>query len=281
MWAESVLPSLFPFMIICALLIKLGAPQAAAKPFTRVARKLKLPAAALPLFIMSACSGYPAGSKVLCEYADNGFISEEDVRTLAPLCSTCGPLFALGTVGTRAFGGNGAGAILLAACLISVSGSWLIFRLMTKRKNQSSDKPRPIALKKENSLYSVFYGGVTACLVAGGFICFFYTLSKVFDDFNIFKPLEMILALPFGKELAGGVCSGLCEATGGCFALARAGGFFALPLAGFLITFGGASIILQQTSYLSAHGVKTGRFVCFKFVQGILCFALICLFQLF
>ena len=117
--------------------------------------------------------------------------------------------------------------------------------------------------------------------VAGGFICFFYTLSKVFADFGIFKPLELAFAPLFGQAAAQGLCTGLCEATGGCFSAAAAGGFFALPIAGFLITFGGASILMQQLCYLNKCGVKAGFFIGFKFLQGVITFALLCLFSLF
>ncbi|MDE7086890.1 MAG: hypothetical protein K2O67_01730, partial [Clostridia bacterium] len=281
LWAESVLPSLFPFMIITALLIKLGAPQAAAKPFAKISAKMNLPQATLPLFLMSAFSGYPAGSKILCEYCDCGYITEREAQKLAPLCSTCGPLFALGTVGAKAFGGNGAGAKLLCSCLISVVVCWLVFCLITRKKAAPSVQ-RLASVKRENNLLqAVFTGGVTACLVAGGFICFFYTLSQVFADFNIFKPLELVFSLIFGTNISQGLAQGLCEATGGCFALARAGGFFALPLAGFLITFGGASIILQQICYLANCGVKLWKFTLFKFVQALVCFGVLCILCLF
>lgn len=279
LWAECVLPSLFPFMVITLLLIKLGAAQTAAKPFYKLSKKLKLPSAAFPLFLMSVCSGYPAGSRILSEYRESGLITKSDTKKLAPLCSTCGPLFALGTVGAKAFGGNGAGVKLLCACLISVIGTSLIYCLVSK-KREDGEELKVLKPNSGDALYSSFYGGVTACIVAGGFICFFYTLSKVFADFNIFKPLEFALTPVFGNGLAGGLCAGLCEATGGCFSLAGAGGFFALPLAGFLITFGGASIILQQMCYLGKCGVKAGFFVGFKFLQGVVCFGLLCLFSL-
>lgn len=279
LWAECVLPSLFPFMVITILLIKLGAAQAASKPFAGISKKLKLPSAAFPLFLMSVCSGYPAGSKILCEYYDSGLIDTADAKKLAPLCSVCGPLFALGTVGSKAFGGGGAGVKLFCACLISVVSTSLIYCLIGK-KNQ----PKPLTMTKltqKNALQDSFYGAVTAVTVAGGFICFFYTLSKVFADFKIFKPLELLIAPLFGAELAEGLLTGLCEATGGCFAAAGAGGFFALPVAGFLITFGGASILLQQLCYLTKCGVKSGYFIFFKFLQGVISFALLCLFSLF
>lgn len=279
LWAECVLPSLFPFMVITLLLIKLGAAQTAAKPLAKFSKKLKLPAAAFPLLLMSVCSGYPAGSRILSEYYDSGLVTESEAKKLAPLLSTCGPLFALGTVGAKAFGGNGAGVKLLCACLISVVGTSLIYCLISKDR-KSGEELKVIKPDGGDALYSSFYGGVTACTVAGGFICFFYTLSKVLADFNILKPLELAFSPLFGEGLAAGLCTGLCEATGGCFALAGAGGFFALPLAGFLVTFGGASIILQQSCYLIKCKVNTGFFAAFKFVQGLVCFALLCLFSL-
>ncbi|MDE7300969.1 MAG: hypothetical protein K2N47_02240, partial [Clostridia bacterium] len=101
LWAECVLPSLFPFMVITLLLSKLGAVQLAAKPFKKPAKIFKLPATAAPLFLMSLCSGYPAGSRILSEYYENGCLSKADCKKLAPLCSDCGPLFALGTVGVK------------------------------------------------------------------------------------------------------------------------------------------------------------------------------------
>lgn len=279
LWAESVLPSLFPFMVITLLLIKMGAAQVAAKPFGRVSEKLKLPNVGIPLFLMSVFSGYPAGSRILCEYCEQGLIDRSEAKKLAPLLSTCGPLFALGTVGSRAFGGNGAGVKILCACLLSVVSTSLLYCVISGRK-QPPPAVRRLNATNGDALYSSFYGGVTACLVAGGFICFFYTLSQVIADFNIFKPLEVLLSPLFGREAANGLLSGLCEATGGCFSLARAGGFFALPLSGFLITFGGASILLQQLCYLTKCGIKPAFFIGFKFLQGVICFGLLCLFSL-
>lgn len=278
-WAESVLPSLFPFMVICGILIKTGVADAAARPLSKCCGKAKLPGAAFPLLLMSVCSGYPAGSRMLSEYRLSGLVNDSDCKKLAPLCSTAGPLFITGTVGFKAFGSGGAGIKLLCACLISVISTSLIYSLLSKPDKQAATSLT--ALKKQSDvLYDSFYGAFIAVCMAGGFIAFFFTLSHVLADFNILSPLAYALSPLFGKEGAFAVLCGLCEATGGCFALARAGGFFALPLAGFLITFGGASIIAQQMCYLGKCNVKTGYFIVFKFVQGVISFALLCLFSL-
>ena len=278
MWAECVLPSLFPFMVITLLLIKLGAADKAAKPFSKLSRKLKLPDYTLPLFIMGLCSGYPAGSRILCEFYEAGRLDERDCKCLAPLISACGPLFAIGTVGFKAFGDSIAGVKLFICCLISVVSTSLIYCLLQKRKTQAPTSR--VVKKDDNVLYSSFTGAVNASITAGGFICFFYTLSRAAAQIKILKPLEFILSLPFGKGCAEALCTGLIEATGGCFSLASNGGFFALPLAGFLITFGGISILLQQVCYLKKCKVKTSFFAGFKLLQGIVSFALLCILNL-
>lgn len=279
LWAECVLPSLFPFMVVCLLLSGLGAVEAFAKPFAKPCRRLGISPAAVPLFVLSAVSGYPAGSRLVAEYRKRGLIGYGDAVKLAPLCSSCSPMFALGTVGYKAFGGGYAGVKLFSASIIAVVGTSLLYCLFSKKKADAGGI-FPNGKKDKDLLFSAFNGGVTASLTAGGFICFFYTVSRVAADCNILTPLNALL-YPVLGETAAGLTSGLFEATGGCFAAAASGGFFALPVAGFLTVSGGLSIQLQQLCYLTGCGVKPAFFIIFKTVQGVVAFALLCLFSLF
>lgn len=280
LWAECVLPSLFPFTVITLILIKIGALDSAAKPFKRFTRVFNLPKVAPPLMIMSVCSGYPTGSKFISEYQSAGLLSQSDCKKLAPLCSACGPLFALGTIGGKAFHSAEAGIKLFVACLVSVTLTSLLYAKLSP-KGQTADKTTALRKKEDgNILYDSFYGAVIAVIVAGGFISFFYTLSQVFADLRIFQPLCALLAPVFGAEAAEGFCLGLIEATGGAFRAASGGNFFTLPVTGFLVTFGGASILCQQLCYLTRCRVSAPFFIVFKLLQGVVCFALLCLFSL-
>ncbi|MGN1104055.1 MAG: hypothetical protein ACI4QI_04190 [Candidatus Coproplasma sp.] len=278
LWAECVLPSLFPFMVVCSLLCGLGAVNALAAPFERVCKKLKINPATLPLFLLSAVSGYPAGSRLLCEYYSSGKISESEVKTLAPLCSIPSPAFVLGTVGFKAFGGGYYGVKLLFAAYASVILCSAVYALLSKDK---SDIKRPLAptIKSGELLEGSFYSAVCAVLTAGGFICFFYTLSRAVSDYNLFLPLTIWLRPVIG-DACDGFASGLIEATGGIFSAAKAGGFFALPVAGFLLIFGGASIIGQQLCYLTKCNVNPKSFVFLKLIQGLTAFIILCIIQL-
>lgn len=272
MWAECVLPSLFPFMVITLIFVKTGIAEKASLPLKRATNALKFPSATSTLFILSILSGYPAGSRVVKEYCDGGIISKSDCPKTAYLCSTSGPLFIIGSVGFKMFGDKLAGVKILIAHIFAVTLVSVIISLFSKKGTKTSLKRTP---SQENILYECFYGGVIAVCVAGGFIAFFFTAATFAADFSLLYPLERFLNLFIDGQTSKAVTLGLIEATTGCKALA--GSSLKIPLAGFLITFGGLSILLQQLCYLVKAGVKPLKFISVKFIQGILCFLVLLL----
>jgi sporulation integral membrane protein YlbJ len=274
LWAECVLPSLFPFMVVIMLLINTQIAERAAKPFGKCAEKIKLPQIAAPLFLMSICSGYPAGSRMVAEFFERGSITKTDAKKLSILCSSSGPLFIVGSVGYKFFGDKSAGYKILFAHILSILVVGIIYSLFAK---QDSCKAKPMLKRKTNALYDSFYSAVVSVIVAGGFICFFYTFARVAQDFYLLRPLEMLLSYPLGNDCAGAVTAGLIEVTGGTLKLAACRSFLSIPLAGFLITFGGACILAQQLCYLTKCGVKPAFFISFKCLQAVVCFLILLL----
>ena len=270
LWAQCVLPSLFPFMVVCALLVNTGLAERLSSPLKRVCGAVKLPQTAAVCFLMSATSGYPAGSRTVSELYASGICSREGCKKLAVLCSTSGPLFVIGTVGATMFGDGGAGAILYAAHIISVAAVGILYSLLGGRAQGGL----PAAQSEKNVLYESFYGSVQAALTAGAFIAFFYTAAAMLHDMYILYPLESILSIFTDENIAAGLSAGLVEMTGGCAKLAACGKD-TLPYAGFLITFGGACVISQQLSYLTKCGVRPLTFILMKLAQGALCFLLL------
>lgn len=272
MWAECVLPSLFPFMIITLIFVKTGIADKASLPLKRAMQKIKFPPCAGACFIMSVCSGYPAGSRIVSEFYTDGLIDRHSSPKLAYLCSSSGPLFIIGSVGFKMFGDKLVGLKILAAHILSILIVAVIISVASKKSAQILSERKP---QGGNLLYNVFYGGVISVAVAGGFIAFFYVVSKFVADFKLLYPLQRLFNLFCGEQAAEGVCTGLVEATAGCRALSACESFFAVPLAGFLITFGGVSILCQQLCYLTPIGVKPLKFIGVKALQALLCFALL------
>ena len=277
LWAQCVLPALFPFMVVCALLANSGLAEKLSAPLARAGGVFKLPASAGIAFLMSVSSGYPAGSRTVSQFYTSGMCGKEACRKLACLCSTSGPLFLIGTVGVNMFSSPGDGAKLFAAHIAAVAAVGLAISLCGRKLNPGN---RPALTEKGSDvLYESFYGSVSAALSAGAFIAFFYTAAAMIQDFYILYPVEKLLSVFAGEEVARAVCTGLVEMTGGCAVLAKCGGPLALPFAGFLVTFGGACVLLQQLSYLTKAGVRAAPFAAAKFAQGCLCFLILLLWQ--
>lgn len=269
LWAECVLPSLFPFMVITLIFIKTGIAEKAALPLKKVTGIFHLPPSAAVCFVMSVCSGYPAGARAVAEFYESGCLSASDAKKLAALCSTSGPLFIIGSVGVKMLASKTAGWLIFAAHALSVLSVALILSLLGREKNKTQYRRAPA---DKNVLYNAFYGAVTSVAVAGGFIAFFCVAAQIAYDFNLLYPLEKLLSLFAGEGAASAVCRGLVEATAGCSALSQTGARLTLPLAGFLITFGGVSILLQQLSYFLKAKVNAFYFIGVKFVQALICF---------
>lgn len=274
MWAECVLPSLFPFMVITLIMIKSGFAEKASLPLKKITGLVGLPPAAAVCLIISICSGYPAGSKCVLEFYEKGALSQNDCKKLSYLCSTSGPLFIIGSIGVRMLGDKSAGWKILLAHFLSVLIIALIISLFSKKGEKQELKREPV---KSNLLYDCFYGAIISVAVAGGFIAFFSVTAQIFSDFNFLIAIEKFFGLFTDGNSAKAVSLGLIEATIGCRTLSLSKGILTLPFAGFLITFGGVSIILQQLAYLQKAGVKPLGFIGVKFVQGIFCFLILLL----
>ena len=274
MWAECVLPSLFPFMVITLIMIKSGFAEKASLPLKKVTGIFNLPPAAAVCLLISICSGYPAGSRCLLEFYESGCLTKRDLKKLSILCSTSGPLFIIGSVGVKMFGDKSAGWKILLAHFLSVLVIALLIALFSKREETKELKRAPVS---GNILYDSFYGAVISVAVAGGFIAFFAVTARILSDFNFLVVFEKIFSLFTDENSARAVSLGLVEATLGCRELSASSGRLILPFAGFLITFGGVSIIMQQLAYLCKAGVKPLYFVSIKFIQGIACFFILLL----
>lgn len=136
LWLFTVLPSMLPFFICTDLLMRSGMHIRLGNLFERPFRKLfGVPGVAGFAYISSILSGYPTGAKILGELCEKGQIRRQDVRDILTFCSTSGPLFILGAVGSGMLQSAGAGYIMLAAHYAGslLTGLFLIRRSALRR----------------------------------------------------------------------------------------------------------------------------------------------------
>ena len=284
LWAKVVLPALFPFLVLTAWIARSGMIVGLGRKLSPLLRRCGLPAASAGAFLLSIVSGYPVGSRVVADLQRRGEIGRADAERLSILCSTSGPMFILGSVGSAMFGGGKAGAVLLTAHLFGVLAIALPVLLFRKRSAAAEPSPSPAAQRSaarairapqarapSDTLGETVREAVLSVLCVGGFIALANVALCAAEDLLLLAPPHALAELclrPFGAQAcAEGIVYGLIEATRGCAALAAADAA-GLPFAAFAITFGGASILAQQLAFLRPVGVRAGRFIAVKAAQG-------------
>lgn len=284
LWAKVVLPALFPFLVLTAWIARSSMIVGLGRKLSPLLRRCGLPAASAGAFLLSIVSGYPVGSRVVADLQRRGEIGRADAERLGILCSTSGPMFILGSVGSAMFGGGKAGAVLLSAHLFGVLAVALPVLLFRNRSAAAEPSPSPAAQRSaarairapqarapSDTLGETVREAVLSVLCVGGFIALANVALCAAEDLLLLAPLRALAELclrPFGAQTcAEGIVYGLIEATRGCAALAAADAA-GLPFAAFAITFGGASILAQQLAFLRPVGVRAGRFIAVKAAQG-------------
>lgn len=271
LWAKTLLPTLFPFMVCASLLSKLGVDSLSDK-LSPAMRRLKLPPAAALCILLSVLSGYPIGSRTLLDLKNAGWIRPQDSTRVSVICSTSGPMFILGSVGLTMYKSFIAGILLLISHLTAILIVGLAFlpfiRPITSYK--SSVPIDGIAHKNAASLSDSIQSSVITILYVGGFIAFFCVLTHAIENTGILKIPEKFftLLLQGNSSAAKGCLLGLLEATRGCAILAQETTPLSMACTAFLITFGGASILAQQLTFLKPAGVNVKRFIGIKLLQS-------------
>ena len=282
LWAQKIVPTLFPFFFLSSLLVHLGTAQKIAPALSPVTRKLfRTGGESALIYAISVFSGYPVGSKMIADFVERGLMEKDEAVRASAFCSTAGPLFIVGSVGTGMFGSPSLGAKMLLAHLLGGLLAGVCFR----GRGNFAPRKRPLSsTKSTNPLYDSVYSAVISTLMVGGFICVFSVVSELLFISGIVTPIVRLFGMAFSHVdgadcLAKGLTVGLLECTGGSAILSQTG---ATPLAASLscavISFGGLCVFAQSVAHLKRAGlpVKTHFFA--KILHALFAFMLCLLF---
>ena len=272
-WAFNVLPSLLPFFFITALMTGTGSLTKITDKLSPVTRFLyRTGGISAYVQIMSFLSGYPVGVKIAADLYDRGVIDKYEVTKLSTFCSTSGPLFIVGSVGTAMFANKKAGIILLCAHLLSSVLCGVIFRFLPT----GSDRPisADLTAKCDNVLYESIYSAVLSVAVVGGFIAVFFTFAAILSDVGVFIPIIKLLSPVVGENDANGIAIGLIECTFACRTFSATLTPLSVSLACGAISFGGLSVWCQSAVYLNKARADFKIFAFSKLTHTVLGFVI-------
>jgi sporulation integral membrane protein YlbJ len=250
---ELILPSLFPFFVLSALLAKLGLPAQLGERLAPLGGRLfRISGAGCTALLMGLLGGYPLGAAYIAELCENGCVDEEEAGRLLAFCNNSGPAFAVGALGLGVFHSVRIGLFLYAVHALSALLTGLFFRGQAK-----GPAPRPVLLDEADparALAEAVKRAALSLLQICGFVVFFTALLAVLDAGGGVSLLCGLLHEAFGWELsfARALCTGLLELGSGAAALEGLRPSPAtLALASWILSWGGLSVHFQTLSVLS------------------------------
>ena len=114
LWANSVVPSLFPFFVATELLSYTNFTYYLGKLLNKFMKPLfNIRGEGSFAFIMGILSGYPMGAKIAANFRQNNICSKVECERLLSFTNNSGPLFIIGSVGISLFGNSTIGFLLL------------------------------------------------------------------------------------------------------------------------------------------------------------------------
>ena len=257
-WALNVLPSVLPFIFFTKVLSTFGNIDILSKPFTKPCNFLfNTSSSSAYVFFMAIISGYPVGAKMTSDLYLQGKISQSEAFRMTSFCSTSGPMFIVGAVGSAMFHNVKIGYFILICHILGAVINGIIYR---KLKVKESGQPILDSSSTKADLSQIVTDSALSILSVGVIIAIFFVVITAFE------PLLSIFPAPLNQTL-----QGIVEITKGCIELSKLSNFkIAFILANFVISFGGISTLLQSMTFLGKIKMPVKLFALQKISHGII-----------
>ena len=279
-----IVPSLFPFFVLSALVVELGLSRYLGRLFQPVMVPLfRVNGACAAAVALGFVGGYPVGARTAIALYQSGQCSKTEAERLLAFCNNSGPAFIFGVVGAGVFG---SGAVGLLLYLVHVAASLMVGLLF--RFYRPEDGPRRSRLSgaqfQTASFCTAFPRSVTGALSSTlnicAFILFFTVAVRMLSLAGILDGLAKLLALAFGplgfgQSWARRLLTGVLEVSSGVSALTAGSLTGRLSMAAFMLGWAGLSVHCQVLAFLGDCGLSMRTYLVGKLLHGGLSAALL------
>lgn len=299
LWANFVIPSLFPFFIATELLMHTNIINILGRLLNGYMRPFfNVRGEGAFAFIMGIISGYPVGAKIATNFRQNNICSKAECERLLSFTNNSGPLFIIGTVGILMYQNSTIGVLLFIAHLLGCLTVGFFFRFWKRTKSSkknSFENLSNVFSKKtfsNNSFPSNNYANfsnlgeilaesitksISTILLIGGFVVLFSCIISILKASGFLGILCTSITpifnfLHIDPSFISGCLTGLLEITNGiqsissipCKKLS-----INLIITSFLLGFGGISVFLQVFSITSKTDLSIKPYLYGKLLHGV------------
>jgi len=259
---SSVIPSLFPFLVLTKLILAMDINFLPQKPFSKISKALfSVSHHSFSALLLGIVSGYPIGASLCVSLYKNGTICRREAERLLAFSNNAGPAFILSAIGIGIFSSLQIGTILLLIHIFSAIfvGIFLkvFFPISTVNKNfKKAHQSKAFSFAFTDAVC----GALSASLMICAYVVFFTVLMRVFSQFSASLPGTLSAFL-----------GGILEITSGSFAISgTATPEISFVLISFLLGFGGMCVHFQALSFIGETDLRTHEYFFGKLLQGFL-----------
>ena len=286
LWSTSLVPYLFPIMIISRLLIGSNLIYRFLRPFSFLCQKmLHLSPAGSYALLLGFCCGYPMGVKTLADLRSEDAISPEETYYLASFINNVSPGFLIACVCHDLL----KAPQFVIPCMVMVYGAALCYGVgmlvVHRHRRETADFPDMTATTSEpphgrkcSSDHTTFLtfldtsieDSITQMLKIGGYMVLFSVLSFFVCHMSALSAitrasLAALLEISLGCQLLTGLSVSL---------------FWKYLLIVVTLTFGGLCSAFQSASYLRSIGFPLKKYIKTKAITAVITLGLYLIYLL-
>ncbi len=289
LWANSVVPSLFPFFVATELLMHTNVVALLGNIFNGFMKPLfNIRGEGAFAFIMGIISGYPIGAKIATNFRENNICSKEECERLLSFTNNSGPLFVIGTVGILMFRNTVIGILLFCTHLLACITVGIFFRFWKKEKETFLSSSKNVSLYNEQKNYASFSNlgeilaesitsSISTILLIGGFVVIFSSVISILKSSGMINNLTILISPIFrlfniDSNFISATLTGILEITNGINTISTIVSrklSINIILVSFLLGFGGISVLLQVWSIVSKTDLSIKPYIYGKILQGL------------
>ncbi len=265
--AATVIPALFPFMIISELIVSSGIGIRVSKIFAKPMRYIfGIGESGAAVYFLGAICGFPIGAKAAASMYDRGDISKSELERLLTFCNNPGSAFVISAVGVSLLGSKKLGILLYVCVILSSLAVGALGKLFMKKEKTEKIYHIPckgchFASSVTNAIQASALSMLSVCAYVVFFSAFIGCVGALLAHFSL--PDELIASIFGFFELSSGASA----------ASALDGNIERIILCALFLGWSGLSVHFQIMSVCANRDVSFKPYFVSKAVQGVLCAA--------
>ncbi len=266
----TLVPSLFPFIVLSSFMIHSGISKLIGKLLQPVIRFLfYLPGSAGSVIIMSMIGGYPIGARGCMTLLEQGAITKKQAQRMLYFCVNAGPAFIISVVGSSLLQNALIGLLLFFSQIAAILVIGIALGITARLKKEPCQTVSSSEHTAQSPLVESTLDASKGLMNMSAFVILFSALLSLLRATGIAQGIcQLLLRLHIPSTIAASIVSLLIEITSGCADAASLN--TPIALIAFGLGFGGFCVHFQIFSAALKCGISRLKFIAFRLIHGMI-----------